>query len=281
MKYDDNNDQELKSQKASLIGESSEENSLSRIEVNIEDLTESKRKVLNKYAEAEDSDSSSTSSKDSSNEKSDENKESTQQSSELTDSSDERSFFRRTFGPMSEGSLRGSIFILTNVALGISVFSLSLSFKTIGIFPAVAICLFLSFVSHNILKQLGRICKLKNVFDFSELVGLCFGAKIQTLFDICTILFLFGIMISAQVVSVNILGIVVYELGYSSDSKYIDQDDFIKNTDFWYSTKMRAIINLIIAFGTFLPFSLPKDIGKIAVVSVIGIGSLIYALIVS
>ena len=192
-----------------------------------------------------------------------------------------RSLANRIFGKMEEGSMRGSIFILTNVALGIALLSIPNSFRVLGIIPGTIFIIVFSYMSYQTVKQLGRICKAYKIYDFSELIKEILGKWVQLAFDIATIIFLYGIMISGQVVSAKLLGIIVFDCGYTKDPRFSHGSgaDFARDPQIWYQTWFRYVLNYIIAFVSFFPFCIPRDLAKIALISIIGIFALFYAIL--
>lgn len=190
-----------------------------------------------------------------------------------------RSCLDRYFGKMEEGSLRSSIFILINLGLGISVFSLASTFEILGIVPSSIITILISYLVYIILKQLGRISEMEGIYDFSLLIKSKFGEKFQICYDILIMINLFGLLLSTQVITNRLAGYIVYDIGFIN--KYKTADDFIFNKNGWYSISYRFITNFIISTVFFLPLCIPRDLSKIAWTSVITTLSLIYTILVS
>lgn len=194
--------------------------------------------------------------------------------------SGKKTCLQRYFGKMKDGSLRSSIFILTNVALGISVFSLAKSFKVLGIIPSIILCIICSLIAYQTLKQLGRVCKLEEIYDLSTLVKVKFGGFYQKLYDILIMINLFGVLLSTQVITNKLVGYIVYEIGFNGPN-YPTAESFLKNPDGWYNIGYRFLSNFSISLFFFMPFCFPKDLSKIAWTSIVGMFGLFYAVGVS
>ena len=193
-------------------------------------------------------------------------------------------FFDRLFGTMEEGSLRGSILILSSVALGISVFGIAKSMKVLGIIPGVSIIILLSIITHFTLKQLGRLCRMYKIYDLSEIVLKLFGVKIQITFDIFTMLYLLGCMISGIVIANKVFSSIVYDFGYNGNINYPQYktfEDFVSDKTFWNKTWIKFTLNSIFAFVLYFPLCIPKDLNKLAWISLLGMIGMIYAIIVN
>lgn len=192
------------------------------------------------------------------------------------DVSNSRTCFQRYFGKMKDGSLRSSVFILTNVALGISVFSLAKSFKVLGIVPSIILCIICSLIAFQTLKQLGRVCKLEEIYDLSTLVKVKFGGVYQKIYDILIMINLFGVLLSTQVITNKLVGYIIYEIGFNGPN-YPTPESFLKNPDGWYNIGFRFLSNFTISLFFFMPFCFPKDLSKIAWTSIVGMFGLFYA----
>lgn len=189
-----------------------------------------------------------------------------------------KSCLNRYFGKMDEGSLRSSIFILINLGLGISVFSLARTFEVLGIVPSSIITILISYLVYVILKQLGRISRMEGIYDFSLLIKAKFGEKYQICYDILIMINLFGLLLSIQVITNRLAGYIVYDIGFVN--KYRNAEDFIFNKNGWYHISYRFITNFILSIFFFMPLCIPKDLSKIAWTSIITTLSLIYTILV-
>lgn len=195
--------------------------------------------------------------------------------------SSKRSLMHRIFGPMKEGSLRAHIFIMSNVALGIAVLSLPVTLKTLGIIPGCLIFCLLGFITYKTLKVLSRVTRAARVYDLSELIKHHFGVGFQTAYDVITMIFLFGVLIGGQVVSSNLIGILVYDLFYSGSPDFSGMKDFLEGPNsFWNTFVTKLIVNYGVAYICLYPFCIPSDLSKIAWISVVAMLFLIYVIIV-
>ena len=112
-----------------------------------------------------------------------------------------KSILQRYFSSIEEGSLRGSIFNMTSLALGTGCLTMPLQFNQMSIFGGMMVMIFASLAtiwSLNIL----ILSSLKfDVYDFSKVVKKIVGSKAALILDLTILIYIFGIMISYQVVS--------------------------------------------------------------------------------
>ena len=186
--------------------------------------------------------------------------------------------FERIFGKVEDGSMRGSIFILTNVSLGVSVFSMGNVFKVLGIVPGTVFCILLSLIGYYTLKLLGRICNNEKVYDLSELIKLKFGIYIQVIFDVTNVIYLGSVMITSQLIACKVLGYVIYDCGGFASS-YQTIDSFISDKEMWNSWVARFITHFVISLCCFLPCFV-KELTKTTWISIFGMICLLYTIIV-
>lgn len=188
-----------------------------------------------------------------------------------------KSFCKRLLGPIKEGSLRAHIFILATVALGISSLSMPKALHILGIIPGTLLFLLIAFLCYRTLKILGRVSSLSQTYDLSELVKKNFGKKCQTAYDIIAMLFLYGILVTQQVVAEVIVGILLYDIAYNHTDKIEDVNMFFQDI---YTVEIRILVNLIIALFFFYPICLMSNISKFAWTSIVALVLLIYVILV-
>lgn len=189
----------------------------------------------------------------------------------------------RLFGPMRPGSLRGSIFTLSNLTLGVGCLSLPQVLFRIGFVEGILALLIVALISYWMLSCISEASQIKRCYDYSALVKIVFGGKISIVVNVIFMLYYLMVLVAYQVISnfsnlvFKILGTVLYELFYSSD--FSSNDDFLAHS-FWAVPKIKVAIHLVISIFVLIPVSLIRDFSKMGFVSLLSISSLLYIALV-
>ena len=177
---------------------------------------------------------------------------------------------------MKEGSIQGSVFALSSIALGTGAFSLPIRCAQIGCFW-YSICIFLgAFAAYWTLTKLIESARKVKSEEYSTSVKRIIGKIPAILIDIGLMVYLFGIIVQFNVIIYTLIGRTYFEF-FGDKDKYIDFNLFSKEK--WSS----KFIKYPLMFGlTFLisPACLLKDISKMRFVSMFGVCSLIYSILV-
>lgn len=112
-----------------------------------------------------------------------------------------KSLFQRYFSKMDEGSLRGSIFAMSSIALGTGCLALPQKFGQMSFLCALLVLVFAACASYWSLKIMIIASKKINCDEYSKCVSQSFGKKASNFLDIVTIIYIFGILVSYQVIS--------------------------------------------------------------------------------
>ena len=189
-------------------------------------------------------------------------------------------FFERILHPIQYGSLRGSIFGLSSMCLEAGSLVLAIRCKQFGmvnylIFIVLgAACAYWSLV---MMIKAGKNIKEKN---YSRVVKIILGKKVGTFMDINIALYLFGALISFQVIIYQNIGAIVYDI-MKMFGKLNEYKDFTKfKEEIWQEKKY---LKFPIMFGVtcfVFPLCLLKDISKMRIPSLIGVLALVYSIIV-
>ena len=189
-------------------------------------------------------------------------------------------FFDRILHPIQYGSLRGSIFGLSSMCLEASSMLLAVRGQQFGM---VNFLIFLILGAANaywcliMMIKAGKNIKEKN---YSKVVKIILGKKVGIFMDISITLYLFGALISFQVIIYQMTGAVVYDI-MKMFGKLEEYSNFID-----YKVKRwqeATYLKFPIMFGVALlvyPLCLLKDISKMRIPSLIGVLALIYTIIV-
>ena len=132
-----------------------------------------------------------------------------------------RPFSQRAFGPMEQGSIRGSIFALCAVAIGAGVLSLPYVLKINGCVLGTALII-VGAVSGYYSMEMILIRSLDTGSrNFSELAKKAGGKGLTILLQISILSFMFGACVSYQIIITKLFVICCNNFGVS---KYITGD---------------------------------------------------------
>jgi hypothetical protein len=112
-----------------------------------------------------------------------------------------KSIMQRFFSPMEEGSLRASIFAMSSLALGTGCLALPQKFGQMSFVGALVTILFAALSAFWSLRIMIITSKKIKCDEYSKCVSFSFGKKAANFLDMVTIVYIFGILISYQVIS--------------------------------------------------------------------------------
>jgi hypothetical protein len=112
-----------------------------------------------------------------------------------------KSLMNRIFSPMDEGSLRGSIFAMSSLALGTGCLALPCKFGQMSFVVALVMLVIGSICAYWSLVIMIEASRKTNTMDYSRLAKESLGPKMALLLDIIILIYIFGILISYQVIS--------------------------------------------------------------------------------
>src|SRR5947209_5204059 len=112
-----------------------------------------------------------------------------------------KNYWARTFGPMQQGSVRGSIFALCAVAIGSGVLSLPFVLKQNGWILGTLLILIGAATGWLSMWMIIRRSLEHKCHNFSELAMKAGGSKLKLLLQICILSFMFGACVSYQIIS--------------------------------------------------------------------------------
>ena len=182
-------------------------------------------------------------------------------------------FFERYFGDI-EG-IGGPIFSLSAMTIGTGCFALPNRCAQLGLFNEVILLLFGAYCAYWALNAMIHASRNSSHKDYSPLVKESLGKIPGLILDIFILIFIFGVIISFQVVIYSLIGRVYFELFYGKSGQKFE--NFEKLT--WDSAKIKFPIMFGVSF-LILPLCLLKDLSKMSFTSMIGIISLAYTILV-
>jgi hypothetical protein len=107
----------------------------------------------------------------------------------------------RLFSKMEAGSLRGSIFAMSSLALGTGCLTLPMHFEEMSFLTALVVLILGSLAAYWSLTLLIKACAVSRIYDYSQLVKNVWGKGPALFLDINILLYIIGILISYQVIS--------------------------------------------------------------------------------
>eukprot|EP00347_Sterkiella_histriomuscorum_P008929 403343202 len=185
--------------------------------------------------------------------------------------SSRRTAWNRTFGPMQQGSLRGSIFALCAVAIGAGVLSLPYVLKQNGWILGTILILIGAISGYFSMQMIIQRSIETNSKNFSELSHLAGGKPLTILLQISILSFMFGACVSYQIIITKLFVICCNNFGVSPEITG-DPEHGI--------TTFKAVQCVITTVCFIFPLSLAKSMSALRYVSIVSIGSILYTLIV-
>lgn len=190
-----------------------------------------------------------------------------------------RNCCKRTFGPMHQGSLRGAIFTLITMTVGKGSLSLPQVFNRIGFIEGIIAIILQSFVCYWSIICLEKVTRLKKCYDMSTLINMAFGKHVKAIMNVVSMLYYYMILVAYLVIIYELLGIVIFDFFYHNDSHYKNNREFMENS-YFADIRFKLGLSISLTVFVFIPFSLIRDIGKLGFVSLLGIASFVYTVIV-
>ena len=169
----------------------------------------------------------------------------------------------RLFRPMTNGSMRGSIFCLLCITFGSGILSLPYSIKLCGLVLTLIIFIISAYLVFTTLNLLCDCAFDNNTIDYLSLVNDIFGSKAMTLTTLVNLISNFGAIIVYQQI-----GRLRFKLVYNS---------ILGLSQNW----MRCIQMYLFCIFTQIPICLIREVVILHKFSIIGTLSLLYVVFVN
>jgi amino acid permease len=163
----------------------------------------------------------------------------------------------RLFGPIREGSLRGSIIALASITFGGGCLAFSNAIKIMGLGLGLIMFFAIGYISFYTLSLLSLSAKKARIYDYNLLVVKYIGKKMLIFTDINNLILCFGLIIGYQkYIYQFLLDILKYYIGFS-DSEYKTYELYVILFCFLFvqipltSMKKISILQYASIFGTF------------------------------
>jgi amino acid permease len=191
-------------------------------------------------------------------------------------------FFDRILHPMQYGSLRGSIFGLSSMCLEAGSMVLAIRCKQFGMVNFLGFLVLGGLVAYWCLVMMIKAGKSIKEKNYSKVVKSILGNKIGIFMDCNIALYLFGALISFQVIIYQVLGSVVYDIlemmGKIDKNEY---PNFVTYKEEYWQQKLYLKFPIMIGIAALVyPLCLLKDISKMRLASLFGVLALVYSIIV-
>ena len=185
--------------------------------------------------------------------------------------------FERYFGKMETGSLRGSIFGLSSIALGTGCFSLPLRCTQIGLINGIILLIIGAILSYWTLFCMQYAARKTQYKSYSTIVKDILGYKTGIFLDIVIIIDIFVVITAYLVVIYSLIGRVIYDFNIIKGN----YDNFeIFEKEIWDKNIYKFSIMFSICFIILIPLCCLRDISKMRYTSLLGITTLSYGIIV-
>jgi hypothetical protein len=118
---------------------------------------------------------------------------------------EKRSVYQRMFGKIGPGSIRGSIFNMAILSLGSGCLNLPQKFGRMSVLMGLIDVLFAGLAAYLTLNLMIISSHKSKIYDYSRLVRNLYGRWLSWVLDITMLIYIFGIMILYQVISILLL----------------------------------------------------------------------------
>ena len=186
------------------------------------------------------------------------------------ESFDDRNWFRRTFGKMSPGALRGSIFSLSILSLGIGSLAIPQKIGIMGVILSPIFIILSGFANLWSLRILGNMSLKYNLKKYEQVIKHLFGNKMSLFVGIIMIINQTGVIILYQVILYKLIGGIINEVG---KYRYPNVEDFAE-LSFWNKFWVRLLVCYGMTISILFPLCQLKDVSKMRYASTFGMISL-------
>ena len=191
-------------------------------------------------------------------------------------------FFDRILHPMQYGSLRGSIFGLSSMCLEAGSMVLAVRCKQFGMVNFLIFIILGGLVAYWCLVMMIKAGKNIKEKNYSRVVKAILGHKVGIFMDVNIAIYLFGALISFQVIIYQMIGAVVYDImsiaGKVNKEEY---PNYVKYKEEYWSQKLYLKFPIMLGVVALVyPLCLLKDISKMRFASLFGVLALVYSIIV-
>ena len=204
------------------------------------------------------------------NNENNENQKEIQENNVNNESIDDRNWFKRTFGKMSPGALRGSIFSLSILSLGIGSLAIPQKIGIMGIFLSPIFIILSGLANLWSLRILGNMSLKYNLKKYEQVIKHLFGKGVSLFVGIVMIINQTGVIILYQVILYKLIGGIINEIG---NYGYPNVEDFAEKT-FWNKFWVRFLVCYGLTILILFPLCQLKDVSKMRYASTFGMISL-------
>ena len=171
---------------------------------------------------------------------------------------------------MSPGALRGSIFSLSILSLGIGSLAIPQKIGVMGIILSPIFIILSGLANLWSLRILGNMCLKYNLKKYEQVIKHLFGNKMSIFVGVIMIINQTGVIILYQVILYKLLGGIINELG---NYGYPNVEDFAEKS-FWNKFWVRLLVCYGMTILILFPLCQLKDVSKMRYASTFGMISL-------
>ncbi len=190
-----------------------------------------------------------------------------------------RTMCDKYFSKPGPGSLRSSIFNLSLLAIGVGCLALPQKVGQLSLVLWSILILFAAFSTYLALDIIIEAGRKKELSVYAQVIEEYCGKKWGILYDGTIILYVFGVLITYQIIAYDLLGAFIYLIVPQLKDQYTNLDDFYSHS-IWKEQWFKICVMLGAATIILLPLNLLKDISKLRFSSILGIFSIgIFAIV--
>ena len=188
-----------------------------------------------------------------------------------------RTLFHKIFGPIEAGSIRGSIFNMAILSLGIGMLALPKYAANTSIVFACILIIAISILVWWSLLLLSKACEKNQIYNYSRLLQKLYGKPLSITYDIIVILNSFGILILYNIIIHTSLGEALYGLHFYKDYKTFD---LFETESFWDEWYIKFLLPYASSIFIVYPMCLIKDVSKLRIISLIGVANILFLIFI-
>ena len=165
--------------------------------------------------------------------------------------------------------------LMTNACLGTTIFTFAVKAKTFGLVWLLVAVVIVGIINYWTIMAGAKASSRIEEDDYSEITEKILGRKARVVLNVILILYSYACMMCFLALIFPLFGRFIQSIGYNN--KYSSYDDFSDKK--WGKLYIKVIFYVIVSSGISL-MCLIDDINKLSFSSYIGVGAVIYTLII-
>lgn len=177
---------------------------------------------------------------------------------------EKKSIWLRLFGPIKEGSLRGSVLAMASITFGGGCLAFSSAIRDMGLINGLLLFFFIAFISFYTLGILTQAGIKTGIYDYNALIEKYLGHKTVVFSDINNLILCLGVIVGYQK--------FIYEFGF-------DILDYFFTIEKSEAQKIQLYLIIVCLLLIQIPLTSLKKISVLQYASITGSMALIYSII--